>query len=129
MVSRHGTASPMRLVVVCQAGLASYELPAQGTVVLGRSESSDVRVDDPSVGRRHAVLRVGDRLAIEDLGSVNGTRVRGQRLSTRRAVELHSGEAFHLGTALLMVQSGVELEPPARQITAEMTSPSHMLMP
>ncbi len=112
----------MRLVVVSQAGLASYELPAQGTLVLGRSESSDVKVDDPSVGRRHAVLRVGDRLALEDLGSVNGTRVRGQRLSSRRAVELHSGEAFHLGTALLMVQAGVEPEPPARQIAAEMTT-------
>ena len=50
-------------------------LPETGDLVLGRSEQADVRIEDPSVSRRHAVLHLGPPLSIEDLGSANGTRV------------------------------------------------------
>jgi two-component system response regulator AtoC len=53
-------------------------LPRDGVVTIGRSEASAIRIDDPAVSRNHAVLHVGARLAIEDLGSANGTVVRGK---------------------------------------------------
>ncbi len=48
------------------------------TVVIGRSASADVRVDDPRVSRVHAVLtRNGEGWVLEDRHSANGTFVLG----------------------------------------------------
>jgi two-component system response regulator AtoC len=102
----------MRIVVLSADAFASYELPAEGEVVIGRSETSDLRIDDPSITRRHAVLRVGERLEVEDLGSVNGTRVREQRLRRGQPVPVAAGEPFYLGAALVMIQPEREAEPP-----------------
>jgi DNA-binding NtrC family response regulator len=99
------TSPPLRLVVVGDATFATYELPHEGAVVIGRSNQSDVRVDDPSITRRHALLKVGHHLELEDLGSANGTVVREQRLRAGQPVRIHLGEAFKLGTVLLMIQA------------------------
>ena len=48
-----------------------------------------MRIDDPSVSRQHAVLRVGDTLEIEDLGGANGTFVRETARGRRRARRLN----------------------------------------
>jgi transcriptional regulator with PAS, ATPase and Fis domain len=104
----------MKLVVVSRTAFAGYELPERGTIVLGRSGKSDLRIDDPSITRMHAKLHLasGDRMEIEDLGSVNGTRVRGQRLDPGRRVSVLRGEAFRLGSALLVVHPVDEVPPP-----------------
>jgi DNA-binding NtrC family response regulator len=96
---------PLKLVVVSQSAFAGYALPASGSVVLGRSERADLRIDDPSITRRHAALHLGDRIEIEDLGSVNGTRVRDQRLAPGRRTAIHPGEVFKLGSALLVIHA------------------------
>jgi transcriptional regulator with PAS, ATPase and Fis domain len=103
----------LKLVVVSQAAFAAYELRAHGTIVLGRSEKSDVRIDDPSITRMHAKLHLagGDRMEIEDLGSVNGTRVRDKRLEPARRVPIFRGEAFRLGSALLVIHAIDEAPP------------------
>jgi len=103
----------MKLVVVSQAAFAGYELPERGTIVLGRSEKCDLRIDDPSITRRHAKLHLsaGDRIEIEDLGSVNGTRVRDRRLEPGHRVTVFRGEAFRLGSALLVIHP-IDEEPP-----------------
>ncbi|MFO0604027.1 MAG: sigma 54-interacting transcriptional regulator [Polyangiales bacterium] len=74
--------------------------------VVGRAEGCDVRVPDASLSRRHAILRVGEAITVEDLDSANGTRVRGQRVPPRVAVELLPGEVFELGALLCVVESG-----------------------
>ena len=67
-----------------------------GPSEMGREHGVAVRVDAPGVSRRHAriVLR-GAEATIEDLGSKNGTFVRGERVSAPRA--LHDGDVVHLG--------------------------------
>jgi serine/threonine protein kinase len=51
-------------------------------VAVGRAESNDIVVDDPDVSKRHLVLdRRNGRWWIEDVGSTNGTRVDGRRLT------------------------------------------------
>ncbi|MDB4944613.1 MAG: uncharacterized protein JWP97_4147 [Labilithrix sp.] len=96
--------SSFQLVVVSKTTFASFDLPASGAVMLGRSEQCDLRIDDASVTRSHALLHVGRELEIEDLGSVNGTRVRQQRLPVRTRAVVHPGEPFYVGTVLVMVQ-------------------------
>jgi ABC-type multidrug transport system ATPase subunit/ABC-type multidrug transport system permease subunit len=55
-----------------------------GHLTLGRDRSNDVVLQDPNVSRFHAeVARLqGDRVAIRDLGSRNGTRVNGELIRT-----------------------------------------------
>ena len=64
--------------------------------VLGRSLDADIRFDVPGVSRHHARIVVdGERVALEDLGSQNGTYVRGERI-TGRAM-LADGDEVRLG--------------------------------
>jgi predicted component of type VI protein secretion system len=58
----------------------------------------DAVVDHPSVSRRHARLtRHRARICIEDLHSVNGTRVNGRRVERFAPTELAPGDEVALG--------------------------------
>jgi DNA-binding winged helix-turn-helix (wHTH) protein len=64
--------------------------------VLGRSLDADIRFDVPGVSRRHARIVVdGERMALEDLGSHNGTYLRGERITGRAT--LADGDEVRLG--------------------------------
>ena len=55
-----------------------------------------VWINDESVSRRHARIRVGDDgVFLEDLGSKNGTFLRG--VPVARAVRLEDGDEFTIG--------------------------------
>ena len=70
-------------------------------VLLGR-DSASLRIDDPTVSRRHALVRaIGDQLALEDLGSVNGTRINGTRIGT--LTWLRDGDVIEIGGTTLLV--------------------------
>lgn len=52
-------------------------------MTVGRTEGNDLVLDDPSISRRHAQIRLsatGDRITVLDLRSSNGTFVEGQRV-------------------------------------------------
>ena len=86
------------LVTVGASFLTIFEGPAagksvalNGELILGRAASDDGRLgDDPELSRRHAALvrQPDGQIAIEDLGSRNGTFVNGQRISARRVISL-----------------------------------------
>lgn len=64
--------------------------------VLGRALDADIRFDVPGVSRRHARIVVdGEHAALEDLGSQNGTYLRGERITGRAA--LTDGDEVQLG--------------------------------
>src|SRR3954453_22154591 len=49
--------------------------------VVGRREFCDVQVNDPSLSKRHCILvKTDGLLVIRDLGTTNGTKVKGQRI-------------------------------------------------
>jgi two-component system response regulator AtoC len=74
-------------------------------VVLGRDPASGIVVDDASVSREHACVYVKDGVVtIEDLGSRNGTRVRGQPLRRGERVTLAVNEIFELGAVNIAVK-------------------------
>jgi hypothetical protein len=53
----------------------------QESIVIGRDDGADVLIDNPSVSRRHAEIRLGDEgWVVEDLGSSNGTFIRGAKI-------------------------------------------------
>jgi len=69
---------------------------SEGENLLGRVDGVAAWIDSPSVSRRHARIVVsGGRATLEDLGSKNGTYVRGERLSS--AAPLLDGDEIRLG--------------------------------
>ncbi len=67
---------------------------------LGRSRSSDVMVDDPNVSRAHAEVRAhGSSWVLTDLGSTNGTRLNGRRVTQPEV--LGPGDEIEVGTTTL----------------------------
>ncbi len=72
----------------------------QGENLLGRVEDGVLWLDAPTVSRRHARIVVsGDSAVLEDLGSKNGTRLKGARLSA--PVTLADGDEIWLGEVAL----------------------------
>ncbi|HRI68974.1 MAG TPA: sigma 54-interacting transcriptional regulator [Polyangium sp.] len=88
----------LELVVFLGNESQTITLPEHGEVTIGRATESDVRIDDASISRRHAKLRVDDEITVEDLGSANGTSVR--RLETSAGAEterIQRGDCFIVG--------------------------------
>src|SRR3954470_393379 len=78
-------------------------VPLLHQVTIGRARESDVRLDDPSVSRLHARLRMdGGVPAIEDAGSRYGTWVDGHRVSGAEA--LADGARIRVGDQDLVVE-------------------------
>lgn len=65
--------------------------------IFGRDPSADVRLDFPMISWRHArLIRTGNTLVVEDLGSTNGTYVNGQRITG--PVMVRPGDVIGLGS-------------------------------
>jgi DNA-binding NtrC family response regulator len=88
-----------QLVVFSGEDIRTFDLPATGDVTIGRDEGSTVRIEDPSVSRRHAVIHLGDGLEIEDLGGANGTFVR------RTARPAQGNDTLHVDVRQLLGRS------------------------
>jgi DNA-binding NtrC family response regulator len=80
-------ASDLELLIFSGDDVRTFPLPRVGTVTIGRGEQNALRIDDPSVSRNHAVLHAEGQLRIEDLGSANGTLVRGKAGGSSAASE------------------------------------------
>ncbi len=79
---------------------ATYQIGKE-PLVIGRQVDCDIRLESPMISRRHAQIRVENGVAIvEDLGSNNGTFVRGEKI--KRAELLHCDE-FRAGPFALQV--------------------------
>jgi DNA-binding winged helix-turn-helix (wHTH) protein len=84
--------------IACRVLLEGNEiLLREGENVLGREPGAALWIDDASVSRRHARIVVGDDGAtLEDLGSKNGTKLRGRKIGG--AEPLADRDVIHVGT-------------------------------
>jgi hypothetical protein len=70
---------------------------SEGENILGRDPDATVWFDRPGVSRRHARIVVsGEKATLEDLGSRNGTSLRGERVVKPTA--LRDGDQIRLGS-------------------------------
>jgi predicted component of type VI protein secretion system len=91
------------LIFVEQKPMEGREQSLQAGATIGR-EGCDVNLMDPEVSRRHATIRdQGGNLAIEDLGSTNGTFVNDQRISV--VTVLNDGDVVRLGNTVWAIRS------------------------
>jgi FHA domain len=74
-------------------------------ILIGR-EASDLTIPDPGLSRRHVLVRpVNEGVVVQDLGSLNGTFVNGERID--RPVTLTSSARLGLGDSTLEI--GIDL--------------------
>ncbi len=98
------TDAPLSLLVFVDDTVATHPLTVGTQLSLGRDPTVDVHIDDPLVSREHARLYVRDIVELEDLGSANGTKVRGQTILPHEKTPLGAGQVVELGAAILVLQ-------------------------
>jgi DNA-binding winged helix-turn-helix (wHTH) protein len=77
---------------------------ANGENIIGRDPAANARIDDSTISRRHARLVIADkRASIEDLGSKNGTFLRGRRMN--KSVRLSDGDVITFGSVTLIFRA------------------------
>src|SRR3712207_4313690 len=87
---------------------------------VGRSLAADVRFDDPTVSRRHAlIVRQPDGVRVLDDRSLNGVFVNGERVEWR---ELHDADEIVVGRYRLTFLDVAEAAVAAEDATLEATS-------
>ena len=97
------------------------------SLTIGRDPHNDITISDPQVSRQHArIMRQGDLVVLEDVGSTNGTFVNGVRLTGSHA--LANGDEVGLGDAITLTYHGTDpavTEPLAGRPTVSMQQPSY----
>ena len=98
-------ATPGAAPAACRLVWAERHIPlALGENLLGRASDARVVIDLARVSRHHARIVVGDgRAVLEDLGSKNGTFLRGQPLGG--PAELADGDEICIGPAVLVFRT------------------------
>ena len=90
--------------------------PVPTAQVIGRADDCNISIASDEISRRHAQVKpTQDGLAVEDLGSANGTFINGQRVQNGL---LKPGDELRLGTIrFLLVAPGMEIASAAKPTT------------
>ena len=90
-------------LIFTEGPLAGRRLEIDAELVIGR-EDAGLTIEDPELSRLHAVVRPGhDGCEIEDLGSLNGTFVNGNRIG--ETTRLAGGDTVKLGRSVLQIEA------------------------
>lgn len=109
--TRTGSDGEGTLKIISGTG-AGESATVRGSATIGRDEGSDLRVQDPEVSRRHAKVTVQDGNAwIDDLSSLNGTFVNGERVIERQS--LVGGDRIQVGLTMIELTLPVAARPTA----------------
>ncbi len=105
------------LVVVLDARVTEFDLVG-GELTVGRSSEAEVYVDDASVSRAHARIRVQDgRVTVRDLGSKNGTYVNGAMLGDADH-PVAPGDALRFGDVVAQLRAARSSKAPAARLVS-----------
>ncbi|MGH8926979.1 MAG: FHA domain-containing protein, partial [Acidimicrobiia bacterium] len=92
-----------RVTVVRSETQSGLSFVVSSATVLGRSDQSDVVLEDPYASEFHLRLVAQDgTLTVSDLGSTNGTYVNGRRITT--PTNLRRGDALQVGKTVMEIR-------------------------
>lgn len=92
-------------ITVIRDGATKATLPiAPGTLVIGRNDECDIRLDSRSVSRRHCEIKQKPTgLTIRDLGSRNGTIINGDPSVPGTRVPIKESDVIKVGKYILRI--------------------------
>ncbi len=83
--------APPRAILIVKSGPDmgfKFRIKSTGVAAVGRDLENEVVLDDPAASRRHAEIEFKDgAYVLTDLGSINGTLVNAERVTTRRLAD------------------------------------------
>ena len=92
-----------RVLFVRSESQQGQEFEVNDVIVMGRSDETDVVLDDPYASEFHLRLVAQDGgLMLHDLGSTNGTYVNGRRASA--PTQLRQGDTIQVGKTVLEIR-------------------------
>ena len=101
----------MPSLIVTSGALAGQVFGFSDTAVIGRGQFSEVRLNDPTVSRRHAsIRRNGTAWEVSDQDSANGTLLRGMRIAEPAPVE--DGDELQFGEVKAVFRATPSDQPP-----------------
>jgi len=90
---------------------------------IGRVQGNTLALDEDGVSRRHCrIYRQNDRWIVEDLGSTNGVRVNGQRITG--SVTLKHGDRLGVGSNTFLFADSADIVEPSVALSAAEAAPA-----
>ena len=87
-----------RLIISSPDGKKGVLELTKAVTTLGRGNANDLVLNDASVSRFHAVVKLhDDQVLVADRGSTNGVVINGERIEQEQQRELQNGDVMHLG--------------------------------
>jgi two-component system, NtrC family, response regulator AtoC len=114
--SSRAQAEPLVGVVNAPSGGWIVPLPEKTQFIMGRSSDCDVSIPDGTVSRRHLRVQVGTELAIEDIGSANGTTYDAKPLRPYERTVIELGRPITLGSVSLFIHAAQGIVAPGRPL-------------
>lgn len=92
-----------RVLFVRSESQQGQEFEVRDVLVMGRSDETDVVLDDPYASEFHLRLVASEGgLMLHDLGSTNGTYVNGRRISA--PTQLRHGDTIQVGKTVMEIR-------------------------
>lgn len=81
-------------LLVNSSVIRAFEIAPGAIVIIGRKGSgASIEIDDKKISRQHASIQYKQEgIFITDLGSTNGTWIKGRKVTANEAIELNSGD-------------------------------------
>ena len=89
------------LLVAGDGRLSSHALGQ--ALVIGRGDDCDVVIEHPTLSRRHAVVQAGPPITVQDLDSMNGTRIGAETRRGGEPIVIAVGDTFQIGPFTMVV--------------------------
>ncbi len=113
----------MKLIIEDDEGRKTVVPFVREEITIGRQEGNTIRLTERNVSRRHArLVRQNGHVLVEDLGSYNGIRINGERISGQTPIQ--DGDLLQIGDYDLAIQS--EAQPQTKDLlgaTGEVAQP------
>src|SRR2546423_1738494 len=97
--------SVRHLIIVGSDLYLTHPLPDSGQIRIGRVEGADLVVPDPTVSRLHTCIYFGPSLAVEDLGSRNGTMINSVRIEPHKRFAVTPRDVLRIGSVRLIFET------------------------
>jgi len=112
----------MKLIIEDDEGRKTVVPLVREEITIGRQDGNTIRLTERNVSRRHArLVKENGNLLIEDLGSYNGVRVNGEKITEKTKIK--EGDLVEIGDYDLGIQGKIEASTTPTAVPKQQTVP------